>query len=154
MKPNRFAQAIQVQDAGNLCAIARLLVEVADEAMAETRTTTKVWEDPAVRLVVAKLAELCRVGASADDTFLTFSRAYDECNRRSDTDKTFEVTMYRPCTELMSCVVKVRAPNEQAAREAALDEYKRSQPNLEATDGTIEFGDWDVGLFETAQVEG
>lgn len=56
---NRFRTALDVQDAGNLRAIARAFVNVVDQAAEETKSTTATWEDPAVRLFAAKIHELC-----------------------------------------------------------------------------------------------
>jgi hypothetical protein len=55
---NRFQEALDVQDACNLLAIARAFVEVCDDAMAEHRNTGKVWSDPAVGLVANKIESL------------------------------------------------------------------------------------------------
>lgn len=73
---NRFAVAVQVQDAGNLLALSREFVKVCDQAMADTGSTEKTWADPAVRLFVNKFESLCR---SEDN----YGSAYEECQRRS-----------------------------------------------------------------------
>jgi hypothetical protein len=73
---DRFAVAVQVQDAGNLLALSREFVKVVDQAMAETGSTEKTWADPAVRLFVNKFESLCRSEAN-------YGEAYAECLRRS-----------------------------------------------------------------------
>src|SRR5258705_1672333 len=57
---NRFQVALDIQNAGNLRAIAREFVRVVDDAMAETQSTTATWDDAAVVLMVNKLESLCR----------------------------------------------------------------------------------------------
>ena len=54
-----FKQALEVQDACNLRAVARLLVKASDAAANEDPSTLAVRHDPAVVLIVAKLAHLC-----------------------------------------------------------------------------------------------
>lgn len=73
---NRHKMALDVQDAGNLRAIARSFVEVCDDAMWELQATTSVWRDPAVILFAAKIAELTGCGY-ADMTH--YSKAYEAC---------------------------------------------------------------------------
>lgn len=81
---NRFQTAIDVQNAGNLRALAREFVRVVDDAMAETQSTTATWEDAAVRLFVNKFESLCHSEAN-------YSAAYAECRRRAvETDKVRE----------------------------------------------------------------
>ena len=75
---NRHKVALDVQDAGNLQALAREFVKVVDQAMAETRSTTATWEDPAVVLFVDKFASLCRI----NDRYQT---AYDACQKKAVT---------------------------------------------------------------------
>ena len=71
---NRFKVALEVQDAGNLRALAREFVKVVDAASNETRSTEATWADAAVVIFVNKLNSLCR----ANDG-LVFSAAYDKC---------------------------------------------------------------------------
>ena len=56
---NRFKTAIELQDACNLRAIARKLVEAADEA-ADAGGTQASYDDPAVILIVDKIESLVR----------------------------------------------------------------------------------------------
>lgn len=73
---NRFKVALEIQDAGNMRAIAREFVKVIDNAMAEIKVTTLVWEDPAVVLFVNKLESLSRSEER-------FSAAYQLCHERA-----------------------------------------------------------------------
>lgn len=82
MSYNRFAVAVQIQDAGNLRALAREFVRVVDAAMEETQSTTATWEDAAVVLFVNKFESLCRSEAR-------FSAAYGLClERQKETEPT------------------------------------------------------------------
>jgi hypothetical protein len=72
---NLYAQALQVQDAVNLRAIARLLVAAADAA-ADKGGTAASYRDPAVVLIVNKIESLVYSGDN-------FSEAYAECKRRA-----------------------------------------------------------------------
>lgn len=78
---NRFDEALFVQDAGNLPAIARSFVQVCDQAMAEHKATHLVWKDPAVRLFAAKIHSLCGLGIS---DLKTFGDAYEACKARRE----------------------------------------------------------------------
>lgn len=73
---NRFRIAVEIQDAGNMRAIARELVKVVDSAMDELQSTEKVWSDPAVRLVINKLESLAGSDANYGD-------AYHQCKAKS-----------------------------------------------------------------------
>jgi hypothetical protein len=72
--PNLYADALYVQDACNLRAIARLLVEAADAA-ADAVGTAASYRDPAVVLIVNKIESLVHSGDN-------YSKAYAECERR------------------------------------------------------------------------
>jgi hypothetical protein len=74
---NRHKVAIEVQDAGNLRALAREFVKVVDAAMEETTSTTATWEDPAVVMMVNKFESLCRSEER-------FSKAYAECREKME----------------------------------------------------------------------
>lgn len=74
---NRHKVAIEIQDAGNLRAIAREFVKVVDSASDETGSTKATWDDPAVVLLVSKLESLCRSEER-------FSAAYRLCKERSN----------------------------------------------------------------------
>lgn len=74
---NRFKVALDVQNAGNMRALAREFVKVVDSADADLRDTMKIWADPAVRLFVDKLNSLSRADAN-------YSTAYDECVKNSE----------------------------------------------------------------------
>jgi hypothetical protein len=74
--PNLYADALFVQDACNLRAIARLLVQAADAA-ADKGGTAASYCDPAVVLIVNKIESL--VNSNWRDTY---SKAYAECERR------------------------------------------------------------------------
>jgi hypothetical protein len=69
---NRHKVAIEVQDAGNLRALAREFVKVVDSAMEATGSTKATWDDPAVVLFVNKFESLCRSEER-------FSAAYKLC---------------------------------------------------------------------------
>lgn len=69
---NRFRVAIDLQDAGNMRAIAREFVNIVDSAMRETGSTKATWTDPAVVLCVNKLESLARSEAN-------YSLAYQAC---------------------------------------------------------------------------
>ena len=56
---NRYAEAIAVQDACNPSGVAHSLIEVFRQVRAEGGDTDAQRSDPAVRLFVAKLADLC-----------------------------------------------------------------------------------------------
>jgi len=73
---NRHKVAVEIQDAGNLRALAREFVKVVDAAMEETKSTTATWEDPAVVMFVNKFESLCRSEAR-------FSEAYAKCRDKS-----------------------------------------------------------------------
>jgi hypothetical protein len=75
-KYNRFQVALDIQDAGNLRAIAREFVRVVDDAMNETQSTTATWDDAAVVLMVNKMESLCR----SEDRF---SAAYSLAQERA-----------------------------------------------------------------------
>jgi hypothetical protein len=76
---NRHKVAIEVQDAGNLRALAREFVKVVDQASDETKSTEATWHDPAVVLFVNKFESLCRSEAR-------FSEAYADCKRKANLD--------------------------------------------------------------------
>jgi hypothetical protein len=76
-KFNRFQLALDIQNAGNLRAIAREFVRVVDDAMAETQSTTATWDDAAVVLMVNKMESLCR----SEDRF---SAAYKLAQARAE----------------------------------------------------------------------
>ena len=75
---NRFKTALDVQDAGNLQALAREFVKIVDQAMEETRSTTATWSDPAVVLFADKFASLCH-------TNQRYQAAYDACQKKAVT---------------------------------------------------------------------
>lgn len=72
---NRHQIALDVQNAGNLRALAREFVKVVDHADNELRSTKAVWDDSAVVLFVNKFESLCRSDAR-------FSAAYKVCNEK------------------------------------------------------------------------
>ena len=72
---SRFQNAIDLQDGGNLRAIARELVRAADEASDESGTIAS-YSDPAVVMIVNKLESLVYSNER-------FSDAYDECQKRT-----------------------------------------------------------------------
>jgi hypothetical protein len=77
---NRFAQAIQVQDACNLRAIARLLVKAADEA-ADAGGTDASYKDPAVILIVDKIESLVH-----SQFAIRNADAWDQCKRLANVE--------------------------------------------------------------------
>ena len=74
---NRHKVALEIQDAGNLRAIAREFVKIVDSASDETQSTTATYNDPAVILLVSKLESLCRSESR-------FSWAYQQCRKKAD----------------------------------------------------------------------
>lgn len=73
---NRHKIALEVQDAGNLRALAREFVKVVDDAMASGLSTEATWADPAVVLFVNKFESLCH----SDERF---AKAYDVCQEHT-----------------------------------------------------------------------
>ena len=69
---DRFRVAIDIQNAGNLRALARAFVRVVDAAPDETQSTTAAWDDAAVVLFVNKFESLTR-------SEQRFSAAYKAC---------------------------------------------------------------------------
>ena len=69
---NRFRVAIDLQDAGNMRAIAREFVKIVDSAMRDTGSTKATWTDPAVVLCINKLESLARSEAN-------YALAYQAC---------------------------------------------------------------------------
>jgi hypothetical protein len=69
---SRHKVALDVQNAGNLRALAREFVKVVEAAHADTGSTTATWLDPAVVLFVNKFESLCRSEAN-------YSAAYAAC---------------------------------------------------------------------------
>ena len=76
MAYNRHKIAIEVQNAGNLRALAREFVRVVDDAMEETKSTMATWDDAAVVLFVNKFESLCRSESR-------FSAAYAVCQEKA-----------------------------------------------------------------------
>jgi hypothetical protein len=72
------ADAIMVQDACNLRAIARLLVAAADYAADNFGGTQASYNDPAVILIVAKIESLVRSEREG-----RYYKAYDKCTEIS-----------------------------------------------------------------------
>jgi hypothetical protein len=72
---NIYKDAVDVQDACNLRAIARLLVRAADQA-ADAGGTQASYDDPAVILIVSKIESLV-------NSSWRFDGAYRECKNRS-----------------------------------------------------------------------
>lgn len=70
-----YQSALDVQDACNLRAIARLLVAAADAA-ADAGGTQASYDDPAVILIVSKIESLV-------NSSWRFDGAYHECKRRT-----------------------------------------------------------------------
>ena len=69
-------EAIEVQDAVNLRAIARLLVRAADFSADHRGGTQASYDDPAVILIVNKIESLVR-----SEQHSRYSRAYDYCRQ-------------------------------------------------------------------------
>ena len=69
--PNIYKAAMDVQDACNLRAIARLLVEAADKANGQ-------YDDPAVILITSKIESLVHA-----EEGLRFSKAWDVCMEKA-----------------------------------------------------------------------
>ena len=77
---NRHRVAIEIQDAGNLRAIAREFVKVVDAASDETRSTEATWRDAAVVLLANKIESLTRSEER-------FGQAYADCIARAEGKK-------------------------------------------------------------------
>lgn len=73
---NRHKVALEIQDAGNLRAIAREFVKVVDSAADETRSTEATWRDPAVVMVANKIESLVYSDAR-------FGEAYKACKEKA-----------------------------------------------------------------------
>ena len=58
---NRFQEALLLQNACNPSGVAHTLVEMIQEASRQGADTASICRDPAVRLTVAKLADLCNL---------------------------------------------------------------------------------------------
>ena len=56
---NRYQEALLLQGACNPSGVAHTLIEMIQEASREGADTAGICRDPAVRLTVAKLADLC-----------------------------------------------------------------------------------------------
>ena len=78
---NRFKVALEIQDAGNLRALAREFVKVVDAAMVDTQSTEATWRDPAVVLFVNKFESLSNATEHPN-----FSNAYDVCRKLAGED--------------------------------------------------------------------
>jgi hypothetical protein len=78
---DRFAVALEIQDACNLHAVSRELVKVV--AAAALAGGPDVTDDPAVILVVSKIESLVRSGYR-----MRFADAWDTCQRHVDAKKT------------------------------------------------------------------
>ena len=74
---NQHRGAIDMQDVGNLRALAREFVNVVDDAMEETKSTTATWADAAVRRFVNKFEFPRRSEAM-------FSEAHRDCSERAN----------------------------------------------------------------------
>ena len=55
----RAQRALDVQSACNVSGVAHSLADLCSEVLQETRSTGALRSDPAIRLYVAKLADLC-----------------------------------------------------------------------------------------------
>jgi hypothetical protein len=73
---NRHKVAIEVQDAGNLRALAREFVKVVDTASDATQSTEATWSDAAVVMFVNKFESLCHSEER-------FSAAYKVCQEKA-----------------------------------------------------------------------
>ena len=67
-------EAIQVQDACNPSGVAHFLMEVFEMLHDEGADTAAKCNDPIIRIVVSKLADLCRVNGV--DEYGIFSQSY------------------------------------------------------------------------------
>jgi len=80
-KTNRFKTAIFVQSgASNPIALSATLADAIRDAYTETGSTSKVCEDPAVRLIAHQLAHLLGVQEVFQDQEV-YSMLTNECNR-------------------------------------------------------------------------
>ncbi|MGY8663345.1 hypothetical protein Q3C01_13345 [Bradyrhizobium sp. UFLA05-109] len=74
---NRYKVACEVQDVGNLRALAREFVKVVERASEETQSTEATWHDDAVTLFVNKLENLC-------NSERRFSEVYANCKKKME----------------------------------------------------------------------
>jgi hypothetical protein len=79
---NRFKEAIEIQNACNPSGVARHLVKTMDEVFKspDYYGTASLTLDPAVRMVLHKLADMCGL---LDQPFHEYMRMYDQCKERS-----------------------------------------------------------------------
>ena len=80
---NRFKDAIDIQNACNISGVARHLVRTIDDVHTSDHYTgtRSLAEDPAVRMIVHKLADMCNLHLQ---TFLEYSEMYDACHAGQD----------------------------------------------------------------------
>ena len=80
---NRFKDAIQVQDACNLCGVAQAFVKICKEVLHETSQTDAVRRDPAVILFMDKMWDMVH-----RPDFDDFHVAYNKCEELQDEKET------------------------------------------------------------------
>ena len=95
--PNRFENALFIQQgAVNGRAIARVLVDAYEEAMAEYGGTDAMNRDPAVQLILHQLCHLARMGVNdynlRDETRFDYDRATQACKDRSSPEALARIT--------------------------------------------------------------
>ena len=74
---NRYKVACDVQEAGNLRALAREFVKVVEHASEEIQSREATWQDDAVTLFVNKLERLC-------NSERRFSEVYANCKKKME----------------------------------------------------------------------
>jgi hypothetical protein len=79
---NRYKDALDIQNACNISGVARHLVRTIDDVMnsPDYTGTRGLTDDPAVRMIVHKLADMC---ALHDQPFLYYVEMHDECEERA-----------------------------------------------------------------------
>lgn len=75
---NIYQEAIDVQNAVNLTAVASLLHRVGSQLSREGRGTDEIRRNPAVTLIVDKLLDL-----NGRPEGMEFNKAFDECEKLS-----------------------------------------------------------------------
>jgi hypothetical protein len=75
---NRYRDAIAIQDACNISGVAHHLVRTIKDVLEspDYTGTRGLANDPAVRMIVHKLADMCQLH---DLPFIEYARMYDEC---------------------------------------------------------------------------
>ena len=71
---NRYKDALQVQNACNLCGVAQAFAKMCKDVLEETKSTAAVAEDPAIMLFLDKMWDMIE-----RPSFSTIHNVYDKC---------------------------------------------------------------------------